>query len=92
MPRSASPSAACRVRAACGGRAGWLATIHLGQAARSRCPHSPYPPATESLSLSHAVSIVLSRLFEARQAAGGYAVPQGLTDLAPGFEETGVER
>ena len=45
------------------------------------------------MSLSHAVSVVLSRLFETRQQAGGYALPpQGLADLATGSEESGVER
>lgn len=44
------------------------------------------------MSLSHAVSVVLSRLFEERQAAGGFALPQGLSDLAAGFADTGVER
>lgn len=54
------------------------------------------PPAmsccAESLSLSHAVSVVLSRLFEERQRSSSYALPQGRADLAAGFEETGVER
>lgn len=38
------------------------------------------------------MSVVLSRLFEARQQAGGYALPQGLADLATGYAEDGVER
>ena len=38
------------------------------------------------------MSVVLSRLFETRQQAGRYALPQGLADLAAGFEESGVER
>ena len=54
------------------------------------CPHPC--AAAESMSLSHAVSVVLSRLFERRQQAGGYALPQGLADLATGYEESGVER
>jgi hypothetical protein len=44
------------------------------------------------MSLSHAVSVVLSRLFEQRTLAGSYAHPQGLADLAEGYQETGVER
>ncbi|EFN54791.1 hypothetical protein CHLNCDRAFT_52745 [Chlorella variabilis] len=46
----------------------------------------------ESMSLSHAVSVVLSRLFEQRALAGSYAVPQGVADLAAGYQESGVER
>lgn len=46
----------------------------------------------ESMSLSHAVSVVLSRLFEARQAASGFALPQGTQDLAAGYQDSGVER
>lgn len=44
------------------------------------------------MSLSHAVSVVLSRLFELRQQAGGYSLPQGVEDLAQGYEDRGVER
>ena len=47
---------------------------------------------TESMSLSHAVSVVLSRLFEMRQQASGCALPQSLADLAAGYEDTGAER
>lgn len=57
-----------------------------------RTPSRDGHPPAESLSLSHAVSVVLSRIFEARQQASGYALPQGRGDLAAGFEETGVER
>ncbi|KAI3438206.1 hypothetical protein D9Q98_000643 [Chlorella vulgaris] len=46
----------------------------------------------ESLSLSHAVSVVLSRLFEARSAASSYHLPQSMGDLADGFQDSGVER
>lgn len=44
------------------------------------------------MSLSHAVSVVLSRLFEERQRATGYMLPQGVGDLADGFQDSGVER
>ena len=44
------------------------------------------------MSLSHAVSVVMSRLFEQRALAGSYAVPQGVADLAAGYQESGVER
>lgn len=59
-------------------------------AAAPRCP--PNLVAAESMSLSHAVSVVLSRLFEERQRATGYMLPQGVEDLAAGFQDTGVER
>lgn len=55
-------------------------------------PHALPAVAAESLSLSHAVSVVLSRLFEARSAASSYHLPQSMGDLADGFQDSGVER
>lgn len=43
------------------------------------------------MSLSHAVSVVLSRIFEMRQQASGCMVPQGVEDLADGFQDSGAE-
>jgi hypothetical protein len=39
----------------------------------------------ESLSLSHAISIVLSQLFQLRLAADAGAVPSSVEELAAGY-------
>lgn len=53
----------------------------------------PTPPGpAESMSLSHAVSVVLSRMFELRQQSSGFSLPQGISDLAAGYQDSGVER
>ena len=38
------------------------------------------------------MSVVLSRLFEARQLVLGRSLPASLADLAPGYTDSGVER
>ena len=50
------------------------------------------PRLQESLSLSHAVTICLSQLFQRRQELWGYQAPQSLEELAEGYEESGKER
>lgn len=46
----------------------------------------------ESLSLSHAVSIVLSQLFQLRQQQSSYSLPACAADLAEGWQDVGFER
>eukprot|EP00887_Chlorella_sp_A99_P002111 scaffold21.g2111.t1 len=46
----------------------------------------------ESLSLSHAVTIVLSQLFQLRQQQCGLSLPASIGELAPRFTEQGLER
>lgn len=46
----------------------------------------------ESLSLSHAVSIVLSQLFQLRQQQSGFVLPASIADLAEGYQDVGFER
>ena len=59
-----------------------------------RCPRHTHPARRlqESLSLSHAATVVLSQLFQKRQELVGHRVPQCLGELAEGFEEVGTER
>ena len=45
----------------------------------------------ESLSLSHAVSIVLSQLFQLRQRESGRSLPASMADLAGGYKDQGLE-